>query len=168
MSNRFAPNRDRAVEFYRKVAGEVRPGVPDPIRPLSRHQQGDVAADRGLAEVATGRPDAGLSTSKELLESEELAAELLAPGGQWNRDQPDDETVWHPATAGEAHLLRREWAQAAAQYRAALEQKKLDHHARESMRRQVERILLAFRGINIAIPSPFADTAAFFEIDRSN
>jgi hypothetical protein len=94
----------------------------------------------------------------------ELAGALLEKRAQWTSDQGDDETVWHPATAGEAHLLRQEWEQAAAQYHAALEGKNLAHHARESMRRQAERIIAAFRNLNIAIPRPFDDTTAFFQI----
>ena len=102
--------------------------------------------------------------ANEVLESVELAGTLLEKRAQWTRDQADDETVWHPATAGEAHLLRREWEQAAAQYREALQGKNLDHHARASMCRQAERIIAAFRNLNIAIPRPFDDTTVFFEI----
>ncbi len=62
----------------------------------------------------------GAPRALEISESAELAGRLLTDRPHWPRDQPDDETVWHPATAGEAHLLRQEWSQAAAQYRVAL------------------------------------------------
>ena len=52
-------------------------------------------------------------------------AGCLANRRAGRREQPDDPTVWHPATAGEAHLLRREWAEAAAQYREALKSRDL-------------------------------------------
>jgi hypothetical protein len=100
----------------------------------------------------------------EVYESAELAGKLLGDRLHWPVDQPDDLTVWHPATAGEAHLLRREWAQAASQYREALHGKKLTPLARDSMRRQAERILMCFRNLSVAIPPPFDDTTALYEI----
>ena len=80
----------------------------------------------------------------------------------WETVLPEDREVWHPATAAEAHLLCREWEQAAPLYREALESKKISHHARESMRRQVERIIMAFRHLGVDIPPPFDDPAALF------
>jgi hypothetical protein len=47
-----------------------------------------------------------------------LAGELLERRSQWTSGQPDDKTVWHPATAAEAYLLREEWARAAEWYRS--------------------------------------------------
>ena len=104
----------------------------------------------------------GSSPPRELLESVDLAGKLLENRGSWTTDQPYDEPVWHPATQGEAHLLRREWGQAAALYREAMGAREISHLARESIRRQVDRILLAFRNLGIAIPPPFDDPAAFF------
>src|SRR4051794_8050922 len=48
-----------------------------------------------------------------------VADELLAGRGAWEKAFPDD-NIWHPATAGETNLLKRAWAVAARQYRAAL------------------------------------------------
>jgi hypothetical protein len=98
----------------------------------------------------------------ELLESEELARKLLACRASWKVDHSDDETIWHPATEGEVHLLRQEWEQAAAHYREALGAKNMSRHARDSMLRQFERIALAFRILGIAISPPFDDSTAFF------
>ena len=106
----------------------------------------------------------GAPVREEVLESTELAGKLLADRLHWPIDQPDDLTVWHPATAGEAHLLRREWAQAANQYREALEGKNVTSHARESMRRQVERILMCFRNLNVSPSVPFDDPMALLDI----
>ena len=52
----------------------------------------------------------------ELAESESLAAALLANRSNWPVAFPEDETLWYPATAGEAYLLRHMWDAAAEQY----------------------------------------------------
>ena len=56
--------------------------------------------------------------------------------------------------------LAREWAQAASQYRDALHGKNVTPLARDSMRRQAERILMCFRNVSVAVPPPFDDTTA--------
>ncbi len=109
-------------------------------------------------------PASGSAPRPELQESVELAGKLLADRLRWPTDQPDDLTVWHPATAGEAHLLRRVWAEAANRYREALESKNLTPHARASMRRQVERILMCFRDLSVSPAPPFDDPMALFKI----
>ncbi len=48
----------------------------------------------------------------------QLARELLDQRRHWTSDQPDDPTVWHPATAAEAYLLLGEWHHAGELYRA--------------------------------------------------
>jgi len=101
------------------------------------------------------------ATLEEFLMAE-LAGRLLADRPRWPSEQPDDLTVWHPATAGEAHMLCQEWSQAANPYREALKGKNLTPHARESMRRQVERILMCFRTLGVAISPAFDNTAVFF------
>jgi tetratricopeptide (TPR) repeat protein len=98
----------------------------------------------------------------ELQESPELAGKLLANRPNWTTELPDDLTVWHPATAGEAHLLRREWPEAANQYREALQDKALTPHARESMRRQVERIVMCFRNLSVSPAPPFDNPLLMF------
>ena len=56
VSNRFAPNRDLAEEFYRKSLEKYDQAYRIRSGPLSRHQQGDTAADPGLAQgAANGR-----------------------------------------------------------------------------------------------------------------
>ena len=97
----------------------------------------------GFADSASARVTAAAGTLKSRRARRQAAGEPA----NWPSEQPDDLTVWHPATAGEAHLLRREWAEAANQYREALEGKNLTPHARDSMRRQVERILMCFRNL---------------------
>jgi tetratricopeptide (TPR) repeat protein len=162
VSNRFAPNRDRAAEFYRKALEKYDQAYRNP----SDHYPGINKATMllivgSLKAEGTGQAP-GSSPPRELLESVELAGKLLEHRGSWKTEQSDDKPVWHPATQGEAHLLRREWAQAADLYREALGAREINHLARESMHRQVDRILLAFRNLGIAIPPPFDDAAAFF------
>jgi hypothetical protein len=163
LSNRFPPNLERAEEFYRRSlakydqAYQIRAG----------HYPGINKATLllNLGSLKAQRTGQGAGSLKEVLESEELARELLENRGSWRADNPDDETTWHPATAGEAHLLCREWAEAAANYREALDGGDLNPHARESMRRKVERILAAFHTLDItSITPPFDDPAAFFEV----
>ncbi len=162
VSNRFVPNRDRAVEFYRKALEKYDEAYG--IR--SGHYPGINKATLllivGSLKGERSGQATGATAPRELLESVDLAGQLLENRGSWTTDQPYDEPVWHPATQGEAHLLRREWAQAAALYREAMGAREISHLARESIRRQVDRILLAFRNLGIAIPPPFDDAAAFF------
>ena len=113
-----------------------------------------------LGSLTATTPD--LRQRPEVQESEDLASSLLATRLRWPSDQPDDPTVWHPATAGEAHLLPQEWAEAANQYREALQCKNLTPHARRSIRRQAERILMCFKKLAVVPPPPFDDPALFF------
>jgi len=115
-----------------------------------------------LLMIGSLKPPAPSAPPPELHESVELAGRLLADRPRWPSEQPDDLTVWHPATAGEAHMLCQEWSQAANQYREALKGKNLTPHARESMRRQVERILMCFRTLGVAFSPPFDNTALLF------
>jgi len=120
-----------------------------------------------LLMIGSLKPPVPGAAAPELHESAELAGRLLADRPRWPGEQPDDLTVWHPATAGESHMLRQEWSQAANQYREALKGKNLTPHARESMRRQVERILTCFRILGVAISPPFDNTADLFAGSKS-
>jgi hypothetical protein len=160
VSNRFAPNRDMAMVFYRKSlekydqAYRIRSGYYPGINKATL-----LLIVGSLKAQPTGQAD---GPSTERVESEELARKLLEGRASWGADRSDDATIWHPATAGEAHLLRQEWAQAAVLYREALNGSDLTPHARASINRQVGRILAAFRNLGIAIPPPFDDLSAFF------
>jgi tetratricopeptide (TPR) repeat protein len=164
VSNRFAPNRDRAQEFYRRSldkydqAFEIRSGPYPGINKATL-----LLILGSLKAQQTGLAPGSI---KEFFESEELARKLLECQASWNVDHPDDETIWHSATAGEAQLLLREWTQAAVLYREALNARNINQHARESMLRQVERILAAFRSLGVAIPPPFDDITSLFTVGR--
>jgi hypothetical protein len=152
------PAFDLAEGFYRKS----REKYEQAYRIRSGHYPGINLATI-LLILGSRRPTApGVAPRPELPASEELARKLLATRPDWPREQDDDLTVWHPATAGEAYLILREWGQAANQYREALRSRLLTHHARDSMRRQVERILICFQNLGVAIPPPLDDPGAFF------
>jgi hypothetical protein len=152
------PNPALAAELYRKSldkygqAYQIRQGYYPGINKATLLLL--------LGSLRPAPPDGG--TRPELLESAELAERLLLSRAHWQKDQPHDETVWHPATAGEAHLLRQEWADAAGQYREALKRKAITFHARSTMRRQVERILLCFHNLGIEPAPPFDQPALLF------
>jgi tetratricopeptide (TPR) repeat protein len=106
----------------------------------------------------------GVSWDKVLGECDDLAKKILESRQAWRSEQDDDVDVWFPATMGEGHLIRREWAEAAAHYRQALKSKKLTAFAKESMRRQVTRILMCFEKLGITPGSPFDDPAMLFDV----
>jgi tetratricopeptide (TPR) repeat protein len=67
------------------------------------------------------------------------------------------ETVWRLATAAEAALVLGRWERAADLYRSAITHSKCQPHNRESMQRQVQRILRVR-------PSPAVDFDLVFQI----
>jgi hypothetical protein len=152
------PDTELAGQFYRRSLEKY----DQAYRIRSGHYPGINKATLLLILGSLKPPAPGGSPGPELLESAELAGELLADRPNWPREQPDDETVWHPATAGEAHLLRREWPQAVSQYRAVLQSKSLSPHALVSMRRQVQRIVMCFRSLGVVISPPFGDLSPLF------
>jgi hypothetical protein len=77
-----------------------------------------------------------------------LTQELLERRSSWPHDLPDD-NIWHPATEGEAHLLLQNWKEADQLYRQAQAQTNCQPFHRDSMRKQVERILWCFQQIKI-------------------
>jgi hypothetical protein len=101
----------------------------------------------------------------EVAESEALAKALLDNRSQWSSSFKEDETLWHPATAGEACLLRRQWDAAARRYGDALKSPYVTAHARQAMYRQIERIRMCFDKLGVAIALPLGDPKAFFGID---
>jgi tetratricopeptide (TPR) repeat protein len=90
------------------------------------------------------------------------AQELLARRDQWPVDETNDLALWHPATEAEARLLLEEWDRAAALYRAVQKNGRFPPHARDSMRRQVERILRGFHHLGVTENGPFQDLNALF------
>jgi hypothetical protein len=120
-----------------------------------------------LLIVGSLKPRQADPRPREIADAEQLAGELLRNRTRWPRDYAEDDTVWHPATAGEAHLIRQEWPLAEMQYRAALASSMLTPHARRAMLRQVERILMCFRKLAIEIQAPFDDPKALFQIEKA-
>jgi hypothetical protein len=100
-----------------------------------------------LAAVARQRHE-GERSLAYLRRAEEAADDVLARRGAWPHDLPDD-NVWHPATAGEAYLLKRRWADAAAQYTAALTAPGVQPFHRASVGTQARRILRAWDRLEV-------------------
>lgn len=113
-----------------------------------------------LAGVTLAQGEAD-ENARHRRQAEELAGALLARRGSWPEDLAED-NIWHPATAGEAHLLRREWAAAEAEYRRALAQQNLLPMHRDSMRKQVRRVLDALARLGVQPEGAFTDPAALF------
>lgn len=95
-------------------------------------------------------------------ESEDLARELLKRRGSWPQDLAEDLDVWHPATEAEAQLLLQEWEEAAQLYRSAQNAMACERLHRDSMRKQVVRILYCFARLGIADTGPFKDLGEVF------
>ena len=155
-----APDMVLAEAFYRKSLAKY----DQAYRIRFGHYPGINKATLLLILGSLHPAPPGSLPRQQLDESVALAGGLLSNRMNWASDQPDDPTVWHPATAGEAHLLCQEWAEAANRYREALQGKNLTPLARESMRRQVERILMCFRKLAVVPPPPFDDPGSLFTI----
>ena len=156
------PDLDLAELFYRKSLAKY--GQAYRIR--SGHYPGINKATLLLILGSLRPPVPGAAPRPEVQESAELAGKLLADRPRWPREEPDDETVWHPATAGEAYLLSREWGLAEQSYREALRGPRLTARAREAMRRQVERIVMCFRNLGVAVGAPLDNPTTFFAEPR--
>src|SRR4029079_14694954 len=129
-----APAPDLAEPLYRESLEKYDRAYS--IR--SGHYPGINKATLLLILGSLRRSAPGAPPRTELGESADVASRLLAERWRWPRESPDDLTVWHPATAGEAHLLRQEWPEAADAYREALNARNINPRSREAIRRQVE------------------------------
>jgi hypothetical protein len=147
-----------ASQFYRKSLEKYEQAY----RIRSGHYPGINTATLWLILGSLEPQPPSAATRDEVHKAQERAGELLARRSRWPSEQPDDESVWHPATAGEAHLLRQEWDDAARQYREALKGKNLTALARRSMSRQAERILLCFRNLGVAVPPSWEHLESLF------
>lgn len=94
-------------------------------------------------------------------ESADQAAKLLARYDRWPHDLKDD-NIWHPATAAEAHFLRKEWSAARLRYREALDQWNCENFHWNSMHKQARRIRDAFRQLGVTDFGPLADLEGLF------
>jgi hypothetical protein len=154
------PDPEMASVFYKKSLDRY----DQAYRIRSGHYPGINKATLLLILGTLNPPSPNDAPAKELADSEALAAALLADRARWPVGYPEDETLWHPATAGEAYLLRRMWDSAAQQYGEALESRYINAHARNAMHRQVERIRMCFEMLGVTIPSTLGDPKTFFGI----
>jgi hypothetical protein len=117
-----------------------------------------------LLIMGTLQPPIPGAPPKEIEASANLAKTLLDNRPRWPVSFTEDETLWHPATAGEAYLLRRMWDASAQQYRGALGSRYLTEHARKAMYRQVERIRMCYEVLSVTVPAPLDDPKTFFSV----
>jgi tetratricopeptide (TPR) repeat protein len=96
-----------------------------------------------------------------LRQAEAAADDVLVRSKPWPKDFPDD-NVWHLATVGEAHLLKRNWAEAASHYAAALGTANAQPFHRQSIGEQARRILGALALLELHPEAPFDNPDAFF------
>jgi hypothetical protein len=151
------PDPDMACVFYKKSIERY----DQAYRIRSGHYPGINKATLLLILGTLEPPIAGAPPSA-IEESDALAAALLAGRANWPSSFKEDETLWHPATAGEAYLLRRMWDAAAQQYGDALTSRYITAHARKAMYRQVERIRMCLTRLGVSIPLPLGDPNTFF------
>jgi tetratricopeptide (TPR) repeat protein len=112
-----------------------------------------------LAAVARQRNEDGRSIDY-LRRAEAVADDVVARRDRWSKDLPDD-NIWHPATAGEASLLKRRWADAAGHYHAALAERGVQPFHRHTIGKQARRILRAWSLLDVRPEPPFDPDALF-------
>jgi hypothetical protein len=99
-----------------------------------------------------------------LRQAEAVADDVLARRHKdkgWPTDFADD-NIWHPATAGEVNLLKRNWSEAASQYAAALRAANVQPFHRQSIGKQARRILEALTLLDMRPEPPFDNPDDFF------
>jgi hypothetical protein len=113
-----------------------------------------------LAALARQRKEDARSQSY-LRQAEAEADDVLARRGRWPKDFADD-NIWYPATVGEAHLLKRNWSEAASYYAAALGAANVQPFHRQSIGKQTRRILEALELLEVRPQPPFDKVDEFF------
>lgn len=134
----------RALVQYQKsyaLAGNWFPGVNVAFLLFLR---AGLAADRGQAD----------ESARLLGQSREVADKLTA-GTNWLRRLPDD-GVWHEAVRGEAEALRGAWDDAVRRYELALARPEVQPHHRDSIGRQLRRVVQACRLLGRPAPDDLA------------
>jgi hypothetical protein len=90
-----------------------------------------------------------------------LASDLIASSATWEKVLADD-TIWILATEAEARLLQEQWEHSAELYKAACAQPGVMPFHRDSMRKQVVRIVEAFGRLGVEVGESFAELDTIF------
>jgi serine/threonine protein kinase/tetratricopeptide (TPR) repeat protein len=114
---------------------------------------------KGVARTRSGKNEE--RSLDYLRRAEAVADDVLARRDHWPKDFADD-NIWHPATAGEAYLLKRNWQQAASHYAAALGAANAQPFHRQSISKQARRILEALALLEVRPPPPFDNPDTLF------
>ncbi len=122
-----------------------------------------VKASLLVKHKAYGEPGSQLPARVDELRegSRKLANDLIQSESTWEEGLSDD-YIWIHATSAEARPLREEWKDAARFYKNACAQRGVMPFHRESMRKQVERIVEAFDRLGIEVGEPFDDLDEIF------
>jgi hypothetical protein len=100
----------------------------------------------------------GAECDSHLKDCRDTARRLLDHKADWPREH-DDDPIWHAASAGELHLLLKEWDTACECYRAAQQHQRFQRFHRTTMLRQVVRIVYGHKRLGVASLGPFDDLA---------
>jgi hypothetical protein len=135
--------------MYGRAYSQVRQGHYPGINMATLHLV-CAALDHFAKDAASSQHNREAATS--------IAQALLDHRQQWPADQPSDVTIWHPATEAEALVLLRKWSEAANHYRSIPAEKR----DRDSMRKQVERLLTSWKQLGEMNFGPLNNLDAVF------
>lgn len=106
------------------------------------HYSGNNLAASLLYRSALANKQQKLDQAREYSDrARTVAQEVLDHSPQWKQLWPDDATIWHPATRGDALLILGRWEEAAFQYREALRGAGVMDFHRSSIRTQAKRLI---------------------------
>lgn len=148
-------NADEALRYYDLALQEYKKAYQ--IR--FGHYPGVNVATLHLLLTAFETDDA--KRASHLDASMAIARRLLARKAEWPSEH-DDDVVWHAASAGELHLLLREWQAAEDSYRTAWRHAKCQEFHSHSMLKQVIRILYAHQRLGVGSLGAFGDISQVF------
>ncbi len=154
------PNPEEARPYYLRSLEKYE----EAFRIRSGHYPGINTATLQFLLGTLARP-AGTASSpegNEVAKAQAIASRLLEGREKWSELTPKDRTIWHPATAAEAHLLLQEWDPAAREYRVAIENSRGALRDIESIGRQVCLIVMGWSRVGVAIPEPFTQLHLLF------
>ena len=114
------------------------------VRTLCGHYPGINRASLYLLRGWAARSSDVRATLVE--QAREAARDLLKRRDQWPYENPEDD-IWHLASAAEARLLLGEWDQAIEDFRLAVAHPRACDFHRESIGKEVRRLLRPLREI---------------------
>jgi tetratricopeptide (TPR) repeat protein len=148
-------NSSEALRYYRLALQEYSKAYQIRLG----HYPGVNVATLYLLIAAFESNDAARDLNLE--NSKRIAQALLARISEWPLENKDD-PIWHAATAGELYLLLREWQSAHTCYRSAVKHDLFESFHRNSMLKQVIRIVYCQKRLGVPSLGPFDDLHQVF------